>query len=568
MQPYRRTAVSAFRWAWFAALAFFAFAYLIDGLPGPTRSGVSEQAGVSEQNRPIANPAASKRTRIQADLAESLARLNEARRDRLAELDLQSAPQADWMAVCRRASLALVGTGMSLQEIRDLENDPPEQRTAVHLDRLLRDPRFHDYWAERWTRYLVGAEEGPFLVFRRRKFRHWLSDGFAANRPYDRMARDLITAEGLWTDRPEVNYYTVTYDSGDDGPDPVRLAARTARVFLGLRIDCLQCHDDFLGNVSLGDSAEREGTQQDFHRLAAFFASAKSNGIQGVRDGKADYRYKYLYDDEETDVPVGVPYQADLLPVDGNVRKRLAKWITSPENTQAARSAVHHVWALLFGRPRGESVDDLPLDQPVDPEMKVLIDDFIEHGFDLRRLIRLIVMSESFGVDSQADFHLTLRHDLAGASFPLVRLRPEQIAGAVIQSSRIKTVDRDSSFFVQLQKFGESGDFVRRYGDMGEDEFTGDPVTISQRLVMLNGKLVNESVGFNPVINASGHISMFSGDDRTAIQNAYLCILNRRASDEEIAHFVGRMDDRKDRRRAIEDLYWTLFNSSEFAWNH
>ena len=90
------------------------------------------------------------------------------------------------------------------------------------------------------------------------------------------MVHDLVAAEGLWTDKPEVNFLTATFDSNDSQPDPVRLAARTSRAFLGLRIDCLQCHSDFLGNVSLGDVDDpREGLQSDFHQLAAFFTSTE-----------------------------------------------------------------------------------------------------------------------------------------------------------------------------------------------------------------------------------------------------------------------------------------------------
>lgn len=561
-----------FRMAWLAALVFATLAYMLSGL-----SQRSEQAA---ENLPVEN-ASLERASMPVETApegvfEEISQessivqaLDQARRERLKQLELESAEMADWMAVSRRLSLALVGTGLSLQEIRSLQTLPENERVPAHLKRLLDDSRFHDYWSERWTRFLVGANEGPFLVYRRRRFRLWLSEQFAQNRPYDQMVRDLITAEGLWTDRPEVNFYTVTYDSGDDGPDPIRLAARTSRVFLGLRIDCLQCHDDFLGNVSLGDlDATREGMQSDFHQLAAFFSSAKSNGLQGVRNGEVDYRYKYLHAEEEVTVEPAVPYQSELLPQSGDARERLADWITSPNNRQAARSAVHHVWALLFGRARGESVDNLPLDQEPDPEMEILISDFIEHDYDIRRLIRLIVSSESFRVSSRADFHITTRHDLAGAVFPLVRLRPEQIAGAVIQSARIKTVDRDSSFVVQLQKFGSTNDFIRRYGDMGEDEFVTDNLTISQRLVMLNGDLVDESVDDNPFLNATSHVRMFSEGDETTVRNAYLCVLNRYPSMEEAVHFGQRIEEADQRAEAVEDLFWTLLNSSEFAWNH
>ena len=268
------------RWAWLASLLLLVtLGYLSAGLSDPAK-GSSDPAGDDET---IDAPQKVNTRTLLADdsIGESIQRLDSVRAESIVAAGLESAAPADWMTVCRRMSLALVGSGMSVEEIRELQRLPVQQRQQVHLDRLLTDPRFHNYWAERYTRFLVGADEGPFIVYRRRRFRTWLSDAFGENRRYDAIVRDLITAEGLWTDRPEVNFYTVTFDSGDGAPDPVRLAARTSRTFLGLRIDCLQCHDDFLGNVNLGDAVDpREGLQSDFHQLAAFFSAAKVNGLQ------------------------------------------------------------------------------------------------------------------------------------------------------------------------------------------------------------------------------------------------------------------------------------------------
>ena len=431
------------------------------------------------------------------------------------------------------------------------------------------DSRFHDYWAERWTRFLVGTDSGQFITFRRRRFRVWLADVFAENRPYDQIVRNLITAEGLWTDHPEVNFITATFDSNDGKADPVRLAARTSRCFLGLRIDCLQCHNDFLGNVNLGDvDAPREGLQTDFHQLAAFYTSAKTSGLQGVRTGEVDYHYKYLDAEEEVDVAPTVPFLPDLLPDEGNARERLASWVTHPENRQASRAAVSHVWALMYGRPATAAVDNLPLDETATPVLEALADDFVENGFDIRRLIRLIAKSAPFRVSSRADFEITPEHEDACAVFPLVRLRPEQVAASLVQSARIKAVDRDSSFFIQLQKFGGMNDFVNRYGDIGEDEFTTDSVTITQRLVMLNGNMISENVNSNPFLNSAGHVGMFAADDQQSVETAYLCVLNRYPTDDEKAHFVQRIASADQRDEAIEDLFWVLLNSTEFAWNH
>ncbi|QDT13031.1 DUF1549 domain-containing protein [Planctomycetes bacterium K23_9] len=563
------------RWSWFVLLVFLAFSYLVAGLS--TTSGVADRQPIIDSPDPIAADSASgsgdtsvSSESAQADsFEEAVAKVDQAWLASIQTKELTPAPVADWLTICRRMSLALVGNGLSLEEIRQLEQLPEEQREDAHLDTLLNDSRHHHYWGERWARFLVGTDEGQFVLYRRRRFRIWLADVFAQNWRYDEIVRNLITAEGLWTDSPEVNFLSATFDSNDGQPDPVRLAARTSRAFLGLRIDCLQCHDDFLGNVSLGDTqSPRDGRQTDFHQLAAFFTSAKTSGLQGVQDGKPDYQYKYLDAEEETDVQPAVPYSPELLPEEGRPRVRLAKWITHPENRQAARAAVSHVWALMYGRSAVDSVDNLPLDESTTPVLESLTDDFVENKFDLRRLVRLITRSAAFRVDSRADFEVTPKHERLGAVFPLVRLRPEQMAGAIIQSSRIKSIDRESSLLVQLQKFGGTNDFIKRYGDVGEDEFNSESVTITQRLVMLNGNMLKESVDYNPVLNASSHIEMFSKDNSHAVDTVYLCVLNRHPTDAEQEHFVHRIEEAKNRASAIEDLFWVLLNSTELAWNH
>jgi hypothetical protein len=579
-----KTAIGAtMRWVWFCLLLVLAFAYLAAGLsPSDEPRGklvadgnrletkLGESIDAVSQNASLESQASEADLRgLPVSIKPAVEAINRLRLDKLQQHQLPSAGPADWMTICRRMSLALIGNGLSLEEIRQLERVPEAMRVRVHLDRLLVDSRYHNYWGERWTRFLVGTEGGQFVVYRRRRFRIWLTEIFSANRPYDQMVEDLITAEGLWTDKPQVNFLTATFDSNDGQADPIRLAARTSRAFLGLRIDCLQCHNDFLGNVNLGDVADpREGMQTDFHQLAAFFTSAKTSGLQGVKEGDVDYEYKYLDADEEVSVEPAVPFYPELLPVDGTPRQRLAAWVTHPKNRQAARAAVSHVWALMFGQAMGESVDNLPLDETMDPMIESLADDFVTHGFNIRRLIRLIALSDAFGVDSRASFEVTPEHERQNAVFPLVRLRSEQVAGSIIQAARIKKTDRESSLILQLQTFGDTNDFVTRYGDMGEEELTSDNITITQRLMMMNGKLVRELVKSNPVLNATSHINMFAGDDANVVEIVFLCVLNRYPTDAERDLFTSRLGEANNREDAIEDLYWVLLNSSELAWNH
>jgi hypothetical protein len=159
-------------------------------------------------------------------------------------------------------------------------------------------------------------------------------------------------------------------------------------------------------------------------------------------------------------------------------------------------------------------------------------------------------------------------HESKGAVFPLVRLRPEQTAGCLVQSARLKEIDDSSSMLVQLMKFGNTNDFVSRYGDVGEDEFGTDSVTVTQRLLMLNGSLVREQIEDNPVLNASSHIRMFARDAAQAVELVFLAVLNRYPTELEREQFTTRVQETDKLGEAIEDLYWVLVNSTEFSWNH
>ncbi len=484
------------------------------------------------------------------------------------EQGLQPAPEAPPLLLARRLSLGLAGTVPSLEEIRALERQPPERRLDWWLDRLLADTRVTDYLAERFARTWVGVENGPFLVYRRRRLVLWLSERLRQNEPYDALVRELLTAEGLWTNRPAVNFVTVTVQDGQ--PDAVRLAGRTARAFLAVRIDCLQCHDDHLGTIHLGDPLGlREGTQKDFHHLAAFFSGLRISGL-GVHDRVVPYRVQLLDDKAERFLDPAPPFLADRLPSEGKARERLARWVTDPQNRPFARAIVNRVWGLLFGRPLVEPVDDIPLAGPFPPGLELLADDFVAHGYDLHRLIRLIAQSAAFHRDSRAEFPLDEEHERQWATFPMTRLRPEQVAGALLQACLITTLDDHAHIFARLAFYTQTNQFVRRYGDRGEEEFRDPGGTIPQRLLLMNGELVRERSGSRNWSNAAARISRLASDEQRAVEAAYLAVLTRRPSPSEAAHFVQLLRERGKQHWAsvLEDVYWVLVNSTEFSWNH
>jgi hypothetical protein len=481
-------------------------------------------------------------------------------RRRWAEQKVIPAEPAPELALMRRLSLALSGTLPSLEEIRRFEARPSQGRLAGWVDDLLADRRCADYLAERFARAYVGTEDGPFLLFRRRRFIAWLSDALLENRPYDALVKDLIADKGLWTDHPATNFVTVTFDPELGRPTPDRLAARVARAFLGVRIDCAQCHDHPF----------QSWKQDDFRGLAAFFGGVHSN-LRGIRDGKNDYTPPDHKTKEPVKVEPRVPFCPELVPEKGNPRQQLAAWVVDARNPNFSRATVNRVWALLFGRPLVEPVDDLRAAGQLPPALEMLADDFAAGGFNLHRLIRTIAATEVFRLDSAAGESPTDDQEQAWAVFPMTRLRPEQVAGALFQCSSLTTLGPQSHWFIRLITYTGRNDFVRRYGDTGEDEFDSHGGTIPQRLVLMNGDIVRDKIK-NDLFSAPSRIADLAGDDRKALETAYLTVLTRRPGAVETQHFLARLtaksDVAGDRRDRLTDLFWALINTTEFSWNH
>ncbi len=538
-------------------------------------------------NQPLKGVATEASARPTADLDESILKVNTFFTRRWTSEDLQPVKKADELTILRRITLALMGTVPSLEEIRAFEQDSGTDRLQRWTARYLHDPRYADYFAERLARSFVGVEGGQFIVYRRDRFLRWLSEQLAANRPYPELVREMIAGNGLWTDEPEVNFVMAGYDDGE-GFNKNKLAGRAVRAFLGQRIDCAQCHDHPFDHWR----------QNEFAGLAAHFGQLKLSPV-GVRE---DRDLKFEIEDRNTlekkVVEPTVPFGDKWEPTDGTHRERLAAWVTHPENRRLERAIVNRVWGLLFGRSWIEPVDDLP-DPPGDeiagPKVEgakhpkttkvgeadlldLLGADFREHGYDLRRLIEVIIASKPFLLESKSDIDDASRLDRMkehSAIFPLTRLRPEQMIGSMLQASSIKTIDQNSHLISRFLKLTRSNDFVQEYGDLGENELEDRAGTIPQALLRMNGQLTRDAADPTP-FTAPGRIAGMAKEDRQCLELCFLTCLTRRPTDDEFTELLPLLNDKRpngkdnfvSRGNRVEDVYWILFNSPEFAWNH
>jgi len=487
------------------------------------------------------------------------------------ENGLSPALPAPDLTIARRLSLALTGTIPSLEEIRQFEAAPRESRLEGWTEHLLRDRRHAEYFAERLARVTVGTEDGPLLVYRKRRFKAWLADELHRNTSYGEIVRRMIAERGLNTDRPAVNFVAATYDDDRGGPDAEKLATRLARAFLGLRLDCAQCHDYYDHANPHFDAAGNEvpaWEQTQFQALAAFFGQTRQV-LTTVLDGEGVYRYEDRVNGGTHEIDPAVPFLPELLPELGTRRERLAAWVTHRQNKYFARATVNRIWAMMFGRPLLKRLEATTREEPTPPPLDILASDFADHGYDLRRLIRIIAATEVFRLDSATPEPGAEAHEELFAVFPLTRLRPEQVIGAVIQAASVRTIDHRSNVLVRAVRFFQERDFVQRYGDADDDDFARDTVTIPQQLLMMNGELV-DSRAREELLNACTQIALFAPDDRAAVEAVYLSVLTRRPTPPEADHFLAKLSGTTgaDRNRVLADLFWVLFNSLEMAHNH
>lgn len=484
---------------------------------------------------------------------------------RWAEAAITPANPADELAVLRRLSQVLHGTVPSLEEIRVFEADAQPDRMARWVQRLLADRRFSDYFARRLARVYIGADDGEFLVFRRDRFWAWLGEQLHTNRPYDEIVREMIAERGLWTGVPEVNFITAAVTQGRANEN--KLAGRTVRAFLGQRIDCAQCHNHPFADWK----------QEQFEGLAACFGKVSISAV-GVEDNRKE---AYTVEDrmalKNREVAAGVPFHPEWLPADGTDRQRLAAWVTHPENRRFERALVNRVWGLMFGKPWIEPVDDLPNPGGNGPQPDNLLDllgaDFRKHNCDLKRLVATIAATHAFRLSSDhPDFESPERAALVDetwAAFPLTRLRPEQIIGAMLQATSLKTIDQNSHWVSRTFRFFQELNFVKEYGDFGEDELGDHSGTIPQALLRMNGEFAKERSEGSP-FSAPGRIASISPTAEDCLDLCFLVCLTRHPTAEERAQLLPQLEEARQgaRKDAVEDIFWTLYNSAEFNWAH
>jgi hypothetical protein len=501
------------------------------------------------------------------DARELTARIDLLIAARWAEAGVEPAPRADDATFLRRVYLDLAGRGPSVAEARAFLKDSATDKRERLVEALLASNDYANHFTNVWKILLLPEANAAFQVgVQPAIFELWLRKQFAENKGYDQIVRDLITVP-FGDGRGDYNPYR-----SERNPTPISfyyakeikpesLGASTSRLFLGVKLDCAQCHDHPFA----------KWTRQQFWQFAAFFGGfeveTRFGFIQNVREIK---------DRRELAISGGNKIvQAGFLDgtepdwkYDVGSRQALAEWMTSPKNRWFARAAANRMWAYFFGTGLVEPVDDLRDDNPAShPE---LLDElgrqFAAHRFDFKFLIRAITASRAYQATSAAD-SANPEDPRLFARMALRGLSPEQIFDSLSMATGFREKRGGRRIFFQDDSL--RSEFLKQFAST--DKRTEFQTSILQSLMLMNGRFTEEvtSPQRSATLAAVADSPFLSADEK--VETLFLAALARppRADERErLGRYVRTGGVRGDARTALGDVFWVLLNSPEFLLNH
>jgi hypothetical protein len=466
---------------------------------------------------------------------------------------------------CRRAFLDVIGLiPMPEEVVKFLDDRAPDKRSRL-IDTLLERPEYVDFWALKWADRL-GCNQRFTGVKGAISFHRWIRDQIAFNVPLDRFVRAIVTAKGPNFTHPPASFYR-RVRTPEDAVETV------SQVFMGVRVGCAKCHNHV---------AER-WTQDDYYGMAAFFSQVRyKNGPQNFAQYNKEETVYLLNDSELRQPRTGAvmkprPLGGEAVNVqkDDDRREALADWLVSPSNPFFAKAAVNRIWYHLTGRGIVEPVDDFrESNPPASTELlNALAQDFVAHGFDVKRTMRLIMNSRVYQLSSLPNKYNA--DDARYFSHAMVRiLSAEQMLDSACLAAGVpeKLFNLPPGTRAAQVPDGELvHPFLKDFGQPARADACecerGSDFTLEQALQIVGGRTLHSKVIANE--NRIGKLLKSNADNATLVDQLFLATLSRHPAPSERNLAVAELAAHpNDRRRSAEDLFWTLMNHPEFLFQH
>ena len=491
-------------------------------------------------------------------------------RRRLAAENVTAAPAADDAEFLRRVFLDLGGRIPPSTRVRRFlaDRDPDKRRKVV--DELLDSSLYVVHFSNVWRKALLPETQAdPQTRVLVPAFEAWLRQKLTDDTSYSEMVREIVTVPLAASRNPR------EIPGQADRPSPLafyqakqikpeNLAASTARTFLGIRIECAQCHDHPFDNWK----------QNDFWSFAAFFAGMERQGRGGflaaIRE-VADRRKLKIPGTETSVGPVFLDGSRPLPTQTRGARQLLADWMITVENSYFAKAAVNRLWSQMFGIGLVDPPDDFTADNP--PSHPKLLDllasEFASHNFDVRHILRSIVASDAYQRTSRQTDPSQQKPRLF-SRMAVKGLSPEQIFDSLAQATGYVPVPVDRTSTGPGALDSVRSEFVDLFGD-DSSRPTQQRTTILQALALMNGGLVSEATSLDRSRTLTAVVEFPALGTGDRVEALFLAALGRRPGAKRLAALVAYVDAggvTKDPAAALADVFWALLNSSEFLLNH
>jgi len=487
---------------------------------------------------------------------------------------VKPAVQADDGEFCRRVYLDIAGRIPRVAETLEFLEDKDPNKRAKLVEKLLDGAGYVQNFTNVWRAMMVPqANNNIQLQFLVPQFENWLRKQLRDNAAYDQMVRDILTqplaaGAGRGAIRQPQNaaevspvaFFQVNENKAEN------LAASTSRLFLGVKLECAQCHDH---------PFQADLKKKKFWEYAAFFAGIQAQGMGGAFAPAQDNPKLREIKIPNTEKVGKAKYLDGSDPQwkDGAAaRQTLAEWMTAKDNPYFAKASVNKLWAHFFGLGIIEPLDEPgPSNPPSHPELlDELAKQFAAHNFDLKFVIRAIVLSKTYQLsstasdDSQDEARLFARAPIKG-------LTPEQLFDSLALATGYREPAPNPN--ARIAFFGANtprAEFLQKFANH-QDKKTEVQTSILQALALMNGKFVADatSIEKSEALAAIIEFPAFTTADR--VEKLYLATVCRKPRPQELERLVKYVDKggaNNNPKAALADVFWALLNSSEFILNH
>lgn len=462
----------------------------------------------------------------------------------------------------RRVSLDICGVVPAEEEVDTFVADQSSEKRSKLIDRLLEQDAFVSIWVMKWSQLLqIRSYKNIVSPKNALLYHNWLKEKISANTPVDEIVVELMGAKGSTFTNPPANFYEMERD-------PLKISENVAQSFMGMRIQCAQCHNHPFDRW----------TMEDYYSFASFFARVARKRTSDPRE-----RIIIANGGRKTKHPVSGKVMepkflgGEMADIKGKDRRVvLAEWLTSKENPYFSRNLANIVWAHFFGRGIIDEVDDVRVSNPPvnEPLLAELAERFSESGYDFKAMVRDICNSRTYQLSTEANE--TNASDLTNFSHAYLRRLPAEVlldviaqvtgtlnkfAGLPLGARAIEIANGNTTNYF-LETFGRS-----KRESVCSCEVRKEP-NLSQALHLINGNTVEQKIRQGNLI---GKWQKENLTDEEIVRRLYLKTLGRMPEVTEVENITALFEDTEDRnqkKKMLEDVFWALLNSSEFLFNH